>query len=207
MKSRLKGFTLVELLIGIAIIGILLALAAPNFAVWIQNSKIRTAAESIQNGLQLARAEAVRRNAQVRFQLTTTLDNDCVLSRVDTNWVVTYGTDDPTANCGKAPMNDALSPSNPANAAPRIIQSRSGAEASGNVVADSSVNFVAFDGLGRGSLASIGIAPATGSCQSSGGGSGYRCLRVTVTNSGRVRLCDPALPSTGTDPQRCLVSF
>ena len=69
-----------ELLIGIAIIGILLALAAPNFAVWIQNSKIRTAAESIQNGLQLARAEAVRRNAQVRFQLTTTLDNDCVLS-------------------------------------------------------------------------------------------------------------------------------
>ncbi|MGH8807889.1 MAG: GspH/FimT family pseudopilin [Noviherbaspirillum sp.] len=64
-----RGFTLVELMIGVAVVGILLALAAPSYSTWIQNSRIRNTAESILNGLQLARAEAVSRNAQVDFAL------------------------------------------------------------------------------------------------------------------------------------------
>jgi type IV fimbrial biogenesis protein FimT len=43
----------------------------PSFAAWIQNTQIRTAAESFQNGLQFARAEAVRRNANVQLVLGT----------------------------------------------------------------------------------------------------------------------------------------
>jgi type IV fimbrial biogenesis protein FimT len=35
-----------------------------------QNTKIRTAAESVMNGLQLARTEAVRRNVNVQFTLS-----------------------------------------------------------------------------------------------------------------------------------------
>src|SRR5665647_349794 len=64
-----QGFTLIELMIGITIMGIVLALALPSYKAFIQNTRIRNAAESIQNGLQLARLEAVRHNADVQFIL------------------------------------------------------------------------------------------------------------------------------------------
>lgn len=66
-----RGVTLIELMIAIIIVSILLSIALPNFGAWIQNAQIRTATESIQNGLQLARAEAVRRNEPVSFILGT----------------------------------------------------------------------------------------------------------------------------------------
>ena len=88
MKQDGRGFSLIELLIGVAVLGILLALGASSFRVWISNMRIRTAAESIQNGLQLARGEAVRRNAQIRFQLTDGIGAGCALSTTASNWVV-----------------------------------------------------------------------------------------------------------------------
>lgn len=66
-----NGFSLIEPMIAITIIGLLLVIAIPSYSEWIQNTQIRTATESIQNGLQLARAEAVRRNAAIQFNLGT----------------------------------------------------------------------------------------------------------------------------------------
>jgi type IV fimbrial biogenesis protein FimT len=43
--------SLVEILVAVAIVAVLFAAAAPDFSNWIQNSKIRTEAEAIQNGL------------------------------------------------------------------------------------------------------------------------------------------------------------
>jgi len=70
-SSKQRGVTLIELMIGIAIMAILLTVGLPGFKVWMLNTQIRTATESMQNGLQLARAEAVRRNEQVNFILVT----------------------------------------------------------------------------------------------------------------------------------------
>ncbi len=63
------GFTLIEVMVTIAILGLTLAMAAPTVTTWIQNAQIRTAAENILSGLQLARTEAIRRNANIRFTL------------------------------------------------------------------------------------------------------------------------------------------
>lgn len=63
------GFTLVELVIAIAIIAILLLAALPEVRTWIANTQIRSAGEGILNGLQLARAEAVRRNMNVELEM------------------------------------------------------------------------------------------------------------------------------------------
>ena len=65
------GVTLIELMITLTILGILTVAAMPSYSQWIQNSQIRTASDAILNGLQLARAEAVRRNAAVSFTLSS----------------------------------------------------------------------------------------------------------------------------------------
>jgi len=69
LGSAQYGVTLIEMLIGIAILGILIALGLPGYSAWIQNTQIRTAAESVLNGMQLARNEAVRRNLNVQLVL------------------------------------------------------------------------------------------------------------------------------------------
>ncbi len=66
-----RGFSIIELMIGITILAILLAVALPSFQIWLQNAQIRNAAESIQSGLQRARGEAVARNTNVEFVLGT----------------------------------------------------------------------------------------------------------------------------------------
>jgi type IV fimbrial biogenesis protein FimT len=70
-RSQL-GTTLIELMAGLVIIGFLLMLAVPMYTQWNFNSQIRNTAESIKNGLQLARTEAAKQNRQVDFVLNTT---------------------------------------------------------------------------------------------------------------------------------------
>jgi type IV fimbrial biogenesis protein FimT len=64
---RAAGFTLIELMITITVAGILLMIGVPTMRSVIENGRIRAAGESWKYGLALARAEAVRRNAQVEF--------------------------------------------------------------------------------------------------------------------------------------------
>ena len=71
LSRRLQaGITLIEVLIAVAIVGLLLAFAAPSATVWIQNTQLRNSAESVLNGIQMARLEALKRNTNVSFQLT-----------------------------------------------------------------------------------------------------------------------------------------
>lgn len=67
--GRGRGFTLIELMIVIVVVAIGAALAAPSFRETIANYRVRGGAESIVNGLNYARAEAVRRNGSVTFTL------------------------------------------------------------------------------------------------------------------------------------------
>jgi len=208
--SAQRGVSLIELAVALTIMALLMASGLPSFSSWIQSGKIRTTAESIQNGLQLARAQAVARNTLVSFYLTDTATAACALSATGTNWVVSL--DDPSGACNAA-TSDVT--------APRIIQMRSAAEGSRNVelaaaVAGTPVSTISFNGAGR--VTPIPAAPITIALTNTTGGacalnpaapptipptpSGpMRCLNVIVSTGGQVRMCDTALPAT--DPRGC----
>lgn len=197
LTRRSAGFTLIELVVTLAVLALLLMVGLPSFATWLQNTQIRTAAEGMQAGLQLARAEALRRNVSVRFQLVNSLADGCALSSSGTSWVVSLA--DATGVCG-AIESDA--------AAPQIIQKRSGAEGSPNaLIAATGGSTVVFNGLGRvtgaGAIAQIDITnPGGGACKTSVGNEPMRCLQIHVASGGQVRMCDPAVIEP-TDPRRC----
>ena len=65
MRQVTRGFTLVELMITLAILTILLGIALPSFQSMIASQKIKTAAADLQSSLLLARSEALKRNANV----------------------------------------------------------------------------------------------------------------------------------------------
>ena len=196
-RSRQRGVSMVEIAISLVIVSVLMAVAVPSFGRWIQNQQIRTAAESVQNGLQRARGEAVQRNAQVRFQLTSDLTNTCALSTTAVNWVVSLNT--PVSLCATAP-SDLVSPF--------IVEAQGSAEVP-NVTMVAGQSTVIFNGLGR-------VTPATaafftfsnatgGACATIATPSNpMRCLRVAVSAGGQIRLCDPAKAVTiPPDPQAC----
>jgi type IV fimbrial biogenesis protein FimT len=67
-----RGFTLIELMISLAIVAILLVLAAPGYVSWVADSQVRNGAESIAAGLRDAMNAAVRENTSVEFVVDPT---------------------------------------------------------------------------------------------------------------------------------------
>lgn len=60
-----NGFTLVELLVTISIMGIMLAIAAPSYRSFVLNSRITTQANEFLTMVNFTRSEAVKRNTRV----------------------------------------------------------------------------------------------------------------------------------------------
>lgn len=63
--SRNRGFTLMELLITLAVVAIVASLAVPSFQNMIATQRVRSAANDLVTSLNFARSEAVKRNASV----------------------------------------------------------------------------------------------------------------------------------------------
>lgn len=61
-KTGTKGFTLVEVVIVVAIIGILAAIAVPAFLSWLPNMRLKAAARDVHGALVQIKGEAAKRN-------------------------------------------------------------------------------------------------------------------------------------------------
>ena len=177
-------------MVGVAIVSITLAAGAPSFSSYLQSRQIRNAAEAIQNGLNLARSEAVRRNTYVQFALAN-----------DFSWTVGCAT--ASTNCPAAiqtrPATDGAK--NASVATSQVV-------ASTGSVAGTAVftNTLSFNGFGKvstlpaGNNAVLDISnPTGGTCATTGGT--MRCLRVVVSPGGQIRMCDAKLASS--NPQAC----
>lgn len=181
MKKKappVAGFTLIELMITIVVLGVLIMLAMPTFSAWIQNTRIRTTAESIVNGLQVARGEAVRRNSPIQFVMGA-----------GSSWAVSCVATTP-----------GCPDTNP-------IQMRATGEGSTTsiIVTPSNGLTVVFDsfgtmttpvpGVGASVRFDVDVDTAVLAASES------RELRVTIDTGGNIRMCDPN--TTAPDPRAC----
>ncbi|WP_250656788.1 GspH/FimT family pseudopilin [Alkalimarinus coralli] len=72
MNRQATGFTLVELMVTLAVAAILLSIAVPSFSSFIQNNRITSATNHLVAHLQYARSEAVSKGLAVNLARNTT---------------------------------------------------------------------------------------------------------------------------------------
>jgi type IV fimbrial biogenesis protein FimT len=70
-RHKDSGFTLVEVMIVIAIIGIIASLAVPSYRDMVESNRLKQAAESLKSDLQFARAEAIKKSSNVLVTRST----------------------------------------------------------------------------------------------------------------------------------------
>lgn len=194
------GFTLIELVVTLALLGILFMVAMPSLTEWIRNSQVRSVAEAVQNGLRVAQAEAVRRNQDVVMSLTNdanpTLNPTAVAG--GRNWSI--------QTVAKTYINNNVA---------EFIRAGAFADVASGVVVTTVVTgtstpvlAVCFNANGR----LLGPTPSspTENCvanpvtfQISQTGSD-RPLNVAVAVGGQVRMCDPNRPAlSAASPDGC----
>lgn len=169
-----SGFTLIELMIVVTLFTVLASFAIPSYQQMIQNTMIRTATDSIVAGFQIARAEAVKRNARVQLDF-----------RAGSAWTVCMQ----PAGGGSCPVGTN-------------IQSRSSSDGSSSSVTIAASNGGPYVFNGFGIMIAPATALTIG-VNSNAGTSNNRNLRIVVGAGGSVKSCDPALDVAGTDPRRC----
>ncbi len=91
MKRAQPGFTLLELMLVVAIGSILLAIAVPTMGNFIRNSRITSAANDVMAGLHFTRSEAIKRRVPVTLctsaSAVTDLNPTCAASALLTGWI------------------------------------------------------------------------------------------------------------------------
>lgn len=192
MIRQFRGMSLIELMVAIAILSLLVALGTPVYTTWIANTKIRNAAESIQNGLRVARTEAVKRAVPVRFQI----DSATVPS-----WTVCVPV---LATPGTCAAGETLQvhDANDATTGVRIGGTTNSATTmSTDVSSTSALNGgITFSSLGR-PVATTAPLPLL-KIDAASTVTGARRLVIGIDSGGSVRMCDPQL-AQATSPQGC----
>lgn len=70
-----RGFTLIEIMIALAALGIMMAIGVPAMTSWVQAAKARSAADFYMEGFALARQQALAHNGSSRIVLTPNATN------------------------------------------------------------------------------------------------------------------------------------
>ena len=84
--AKVRGFTLMEVMVVIAIVAVLAGLAAPSFSATIERWRVRQAVETMTNTLYYARSEAVKRGGRIGIQKNPKTTPGCTLADTSQEW-------------------------------------------------------------------------------------------------------------------------
>jgi type IV fimbrial biogenesis protein FimT len=190
-----SGFSLIELMVALAVLGIVLVAAVPALQGWVADARVRTAAEAFQNAARLAQGEAIRRSRTAVLMLT---DSEPTIDAEPTDggqrWVVRL-------------LERSVDDGNETS-----LFVRGGAEpAAGDVTVagDALTCFNAFGQLTTLTSKATGLdtgctAPTdTTASEFAFSRDGGRSLKVLIARGGQVRLCDAEKIFSDSDPDGC----
>lgn len=194
-----RGISIIELMVVVTMIGIMLMLAMPGIGNWISNSRVRTVAEELQNGLRLAQAEAVNRNRTVAYVRTAaTPARNAAPSATGRNWYVQVL----SINAVEGATTDFQ---DNAYVQGGTFSAESGANVTGPaLVCINSVGRVVSLTATETGLGAACVAPTLSDDPTDFGialPASDRGMRIELFLGGRVRMCDP-LAATG-QPSVC----
>lgn len=199
-RSLRRGFTLIELMVTIVLVGILLVMAIPAFGRWIADAHVRAAAESLVNAIRVSQATAVARGRTSMFALT-----------VDTPPVYRSPAQENAPNWYAA-LNPLSGSDETGTTLGLILKSTEGTQ---HAVAISGPALTCFNAMGRQvslaatatSLSSACTAPSDDVTSPTtyrvSRKDASRSFNVLVYLGGRVRMCDAAKTLSGTNPDGC----
>jgi type IV fimbrial biogenesis protein FimT len=204
--SRVSGFTLIELVVTLAIFAVLALLGIPSFQQWIKEGQIRTTAESIKSGLSQARQLAIKSNSPMKFTLSPSTDmrwnvtdpSNAVLAKAVIeggvgNVITVTPTPPPTP-----PALFSITFTGAGQTQPGSINANCPTPGNPGSFLDNSANCtgsVVGSTLGGGSGAQFKV---TNSVDAS-----VPELDVTVSPGGQIRTCDPDPSLPAGDPRKC----
>lgn len=195
---------MVEISVALAILGLLIVMVGPSAGNWIQNTKLRNAADSVLAGLQSARLEALKRNKPVSFQLTddrSTAWQVCLYDPVADACSAAAGSVIASKSAVEASDNAVVSAQTIANPDPTIALPVTPASGPTPAIGSGVPASVTFDSFGRintsaaNNLTMIDVRNPRSEIE--------RRLVILVTIGGQIRMCDPLL-NKATNPQGCV---
>lgn len=194
-KSRMRGVSLLEILIAMAILGIIVSVAIPSMSTFGANQRLTGAAEQIHGHLQQARSEAIARSLPVYVNFAADGSAAWTYGVSTTNACTLTITDATTANACTLVVNDGDTTvdgidGDDADALPdvdtddRVLMRFPGTDyrdVEMTLASFSSANQIIFDPIrGTSSNGNINLESGNG-----------KQLRVAVSRLGRVTLCSP----------------
>lgn len=104
-RHSAAGFTLIELMITLVVLGVIMAIAVPNFTGMVNSTRLATQANEVVTGIQIARSEAIRLNRLVTF-CGSSDGATCVAAGDWNQWLVMRAADGVVLHTGtiNAPM-------------------------------------------------------------------------------------------------------